>query len=646
MIKKETIEAILDAARIDEVVGEYVVLRKRGANMVGLCPFHNEKTPSFSVSPVKGIYKCFGCGKAGNALNFVMEHEHLSYPEGLRYLAKKYSIEIEEEKASPEEAINRDKRESLFVVSALAQSYFSEMLTESEEGKAIGKTYFEERGFTDDIIKKFQLGFSPSQRDAFSQHALAKGYSPEHLEATGLSIFHEGKPVDRFRGRVIFPIHNISSRVIGFGARILVASDRAPKYLNSPESDIYHKSNVLYGIHLARKAMAEKDNCYLVEGYTDVVSMHMAGVENVVASSGTSLTIEQIRLVRRYTPNITILYDGDTAGIKASFRGIDMILEEGMNVRIVLFPDKEDPDSFARKNRPAEVQEFIEKSARGFIDFKTSLLLRETGNDPVKRTALVKEIASTIAIVPDPLTRSAFARDCSARMNVDEQLLIHEINRMRKKHSEKKRPEEAQPEEGLPTEEYMSPEQYDPDDTEEFQEKDIVRLMMLYGAEEIEFEEEAEGKKRKVRMSAADYIIQEIQNDIEFENHSCKKIFDYYCEHRSRDEFPTDNSLTGHPDHEISHTAISMLHQSYTLSDHWLKHGIVIMTEDKKLNSAVRQAVLLLKLKKVEKKSKETLQLLKDAVSDEEMEGYQILYVQLDQIKREISKELGVVINK
>ena len=647
VIKQTTIENILETARIEDVVGDYVVLRKRGSNMVGLCPFHNEKTPSFSVSPSKGIYKCFGCGKAGNALNFVMEHERLTYPDALRYLAKKYNIEVEEERSTPEDAIVRDRRESLFVVSELAQKFFSEMLYESEEGKAVGKTYFDERGFTDETLKKFQLGWSPTQRDAFSQYALGKGYSRELLEATGLSVFHEDRPADRFRGRVVFPIHNLSGRVIGFGARILVTSDRAPKYLNSPETDIYHKSHVLYGLHLARKAMAEKDNCYLVEGYTDVISLHMAGIENVVASSGTSLTTEQIRLIHRYTPNITILYDGDPAGIKASFRGIDMILEEGMNVRIVLFPDGEDPDSFARKNRPAEVRDFIEKKARGFIDFKTSLLLGETGNDPVKRTALVKEIAETIAVVPDALTRSAFARDCSAKMSVDEQLLIHEINRMRRKLLEKKRAPGPEAEEVITETDYTAAQQIEAEDSEEFQEKDLIRLLILYGQNDVEFEEEFENKMRPVIMNAADYIIREIHDDIEFDNVACRKIFDFYRSHRDRDEFPATHSLTAHADPEISQAAIHLLHQPYTLSEHWKDtHGIVVVTEEKKLNVAIRQSVLRLKLKKIEKKGIEISEKLKNATTQEEEEELQILRIQLDQIKRLISGELGVIINR
>ncbi|MCK4408075.1 MAG: DNA primase, partial [Bacteroidales bacterium] len=401
MISPETISAIFETARIEEVIGDFVNIKKRGVNYIGLCPFHNEKTPSFTVSPSKGIYKCFGCGKGGNSVNFIMEHERYSYPEALKYLAKKYNIEIEEEEQTPEQLQALDEQEGLYFVSTFAQKYFTENLFKKDEGKAIGLTYFKERDFTESTIKKFQLGYGIDKWDDFTQQALSSGYKIDYLIKTGLTISKENKHYDRFRGRVLFPIHNLSGKVIGFGGRILSSEKSKAKYVNSPESDIYNKSKVLYGIYFSRNAIINKNNCFLVEGYTDVISLHQAGIENVVASSGTSLTTDQIKLIKRYTPNITILYDGDEAGVKASFRGIDMILEEGMNVRIVLFPEGEDPDSYARNNHASEVQEFISKKAEDFISFKTNLLIKETKNDPIKKAALIKEIVKTIALIPD-----------------------------------------------------------------------------------------------------------------------------------------------------------------------------------------------------------------------------------------------------
>ncbi|MBL4667710.1 MAG: DNA primase, partial [Flavobacteriales bacterium] len=397
MIPKQTIDEIFDAAIIEDVVGDFVPLKKRGANYLGNCPFHNEKTPSFTVSPAKGIYKCFGCGKAGNSVNFIMEHEHYSYPEALRFLANKFNIEIEEEELSPEQKDAADERESLYIVSNYAAKYFHKQLLDSDEGKAIGLSYFLERGFREDIIETFQLGYNPDGWTAFTDEAEKAGHNLKYLDKSGLTIVKGDKKFDRFKGRVMFPIHNLSGRVLGFGGRILQANDKAAKYLNSPESEIYHKSKVLYGIYTAKKAISKENICYLVEGYTDVISLYQSGVENVVSSSGTSLTEGQIRLVKRFTPNITILYDGDAAGIKASFRGIDMILQEGMNVRVVLFPDGEDPDSYAKAHTTEELKDYITTNAQDFIRFKTSVLIKDVGNDPIKKAELIKDIVASIA---------------------------------------------------------------------------------------------------------------------------------------------------------------------------------------------------------------------------------------------------------
>ncbi|HQS06790.1 MAG TPA: DNA primase, partial [Daejeonella sp.] len=402
MIPKDTVDKIIETSRIEEVVGDFVSLKRRGTSMIGLCPFHNEKTPSFHVSVGKGIFKCFGCGKGGDSVRFIMEHEKATYPEALRYLANKYSIEIAEVENTPEEQAVNDRRESLYIVSAWAAKFFQQQMLETDEGKSIGLSYFKERGFRDDIIKKFELGYSPDVWDALTQSAITEGYNIQFLEETGLTIRKENeKFYDRFRGRVMFPIHSFTGRVIGFGGRTLKTDKAVPKYVNSPESDIYHKSNVLYGLFFAKKSMRDEDNCYLVEGYADVLSVHQAGIENVVASSGTSLTIEQIRMIGRFTKNITILYDGDDAGIKASLRGLDMILEEGLNVKIVLFPDGDDPDSYVQKFGSAAFKSHIEGSKKDFILFKTSILLKDAGNDPIKRAGIIREVVESIAKIPD-----------------------------------------------------------------------------------------------------------------------------------------------------------------------------------------------------------------------------------------------------
>ena len=432
MIDQPTIDRILDAANIVDVVSEFVTLRKRGVNYVGLCPFHDDKTPSFYVSPAKNICKCFACGEGGTAVHFIMKHEQLSYFDALRYLAKKYNIEIHERELTDKEKQIRSDRESMLIVNAWAQKYFTTLLHEHIDGKTIGMRYFAERGFREDTIRKFQLGYSLEQRDALYQAALKSGYKKEYLEKTGLIIAYEdGRVNDRFRGRVIFPVHTLSGKVVAFGGRILKKEEKTAKYVNSPESEIYHKSNELYGIYFAKQAIVKADRCFLVEGYTDVISMHQSGVENVVASSGTALTHGQIRLIHRFTDNITVLYDGDAAGIKAAIRGIDLLLEEGMNVKVVLLPDGEDPDSFARSHSASEFAEFIKQNETDFVRFKTKLLLEEAGNDPVKRAALIGDIIRTIAIVPDNITRTIYIRECSAKMEIDEQVVLNEVNKIR-----------------------------------------------------------------------------------------------------------------------------------------------------------------------------------------------------------------------
>ena len=513
MIPKETIDKIFDTARVEEVVGDFVSLKRRGVNLLGNCPFHNEKTPSFTVSPTKGIYKCFGCGKGGNSVNFIMDHESLSYPDALRYLAKKYNIEIEEVQQSAEQLEIDSERESVFLVSAFAQKYFTEQLHHSPEGKAIGLSYFKERGFREDIIEKFQLGYSHAQWRAFTDTATEAGYKTDYMIRSGLTIKSEKqdapfndaeglqerkeKLFDRFSGRVMFPVHNISGRVIAFGGRILGTDKKVAKYINSPETEIYHKSNVLYGLYFAKKSIIAKDSCFLVEGYTDVISMFQAGVENVVASSGTSLTVEQIRLIHRYTKNITILYDGDNAGIKASFRGIDLILEEGMNVKVLLFPDGEDPDSYSKKVSSEELETFIKKNSVDFIRFKTGLLYEETKNDPIKKVELIHNIVETISLIPDAISRSVYVKECSRMMDMGEQILLTELNKLRRKklNALNEKSAKAEGENGANENEIAVEEkEIIVEDAIEFQERDIIRLLINFGNREIHFDVEDENE--------------------------------------------------------------------------------------------------------------------------------------------------------
>ncbi len=449
MIDQATIDRILDAAQIVDVVSEFVTLRRRGVNYIGLCPFHNEKTPSFSVSPSKGLCKCFSCGKGGNVVHFIMEHEQLSYYEALKWLARKYNIEVKERELTEEEKQASNLRESLFVVNQFASEYFQNVLYNVEEGQRIGMTYLRSRGFRDDIIKKFQLGYSTDNRDALARTAIEKGYKPEFLEKTGLCYRKDdGTLRDRFWGRVIFPVHTLSGKVVAFGGRVLNAATKnvQMKYVNSPESEIYHKSRELYGIYFAKQAMVRQDRCFLVEGYTDVISMHQSGIENVVASSGTALTSDQIRLIHRFTNNITVLYDGDGAGIKASIRGIDMLLEEGMNVKVCLLPDGDDPDSFARKHNATEYQAYINDYEVDFIRFKTDLLIEEAGKDPIKKANLITSIVKSISVIPDSITRNVYIRECSEMLRMEERVLVNAVGKLKEQADENRKKEEQRKE--------------------------------------------------------------------------------------------------------------------------------------------------------------------------------------------------------
>ena len=458
MIDQLTIDRIMDAARIEEVVGEFVTLRKRGINYTGLCPFHDEKTPSFSVSPTRGICKCFSCGKGGNVVHFIMEHEQLSYYDALKWLARKYNIEVIEKELNPEEQQVRNDRESMFILNEFARDYYVRTLHEHIDGKSIGLGYFKERGFREDIIRKYQLGFSLDQRNEFSKEAIRKGYTKEFLLKTGLSLANDqGELHDRYRARVMFPVHTLSGKVVAFGGRILKKDEKSAKYVNSPESEIYHKSNELYGIYFAKQSIAKNDRCFLVEGYTDVISMHQAGIENVVSSSGTALTHGQIRMIHRFTKNVTVLYDGDAAGIKASLKGINLLLEEGLNIKVLLLPDGEDPDSFAKKHSSTDFINYLKDNETDFIRFKTEILLKDAGNDPIKRAGLIQDLVESISLIADDITRSVYIKECSRQLDFDESLLHTEVNKKRYNQLQREQQKKVAVQNGLPTADRRNP---------------------------------------------------------------------------------------------------------------------------------------------------------------------------------------------
>lgn len=641
MIRKETVDRILESALIDEVVGDFVQLKKRGANLLGVCPFHDEKTPSFTVSPAKGIYKCFGCGKAGNSVNFIMEHEKYSYPEALRYLAKKYSIEVEEdETVSDEDKERYDHRESLLIVSDFARKYYTGVLWETEEGQNIGLSYFKERGFREEVIKKFELGYSLNEWDGLTKKATESGYLRELLEETGLSIRNEEKnsSYDRFRGRVMFPIHNLSGRVIGFGGRILKTDPKSPKYVNSPESEIYHKSDVLYGAYFAKKAIRDQDNCFLVEGYTDVVSLHQSGIENVVASSGTSLTSGQIRLIARFTKNITILFDGDTAGVKASLRGMDMILEEGLNVKIVLFPEGHDPDSYVKSVGGAAFSRYIADNQKDFILFKTGLLLDEVKNDPIRKAQLIYEIVETIAKIPDQIKAALFIKECSVLMDVEERILVSEYNKVRRKQTRREHNQEELQMPEIDIEHVIQKPSFS--ESDEIQERDIIRLLLSYG-HELNWSKDVEED-----VSIARYILEHLDN-IEFGNAAYQKIVSLYTRELNEGRSPDEKFFLNHEDSELREVSAGIVSTPYSLSENWEKrHGIYVTSEEQLLRAAVENSLTHLKMRKVIRLIEMNKQNLKEAEAEDDQRKYMDIHIQLTALKIQLSKELGAVILK
>lgn len=648
MIPRDTIMNIIDAARIEEVVGEFVSLKKRGANLIGVCPFHKEKTPSFIVSPAKGIFKCFGCGKAGDSVRFIMEHEHYSYPEALRFLAQKYGIIIEEKEQSPEEIVAQNERERMFNINSFAQQYFSDTMKNHDEGLAIGMSYFRERGFRDAIINKFQLGYCLNQRDAFIQHALKNGYSKELLLKIGLASGNEERMYDKYQGRVIFPIHNLTGKVIGFGARFLGSDKTKAKYLNSPESEIYNKSQTLYGIYFAKNEISRLDNCILVEGYADVLSMHQAGIENTVASSGTSLTTEQIRMISRYTKNVTMLYDGDNAGIHAALRGTDMILEEGMNVRIVVLPPDEDPDSFVQKNPIEEVRAYIDNNATDFISFKTKLLLKDAANDPIKRAEVLKDIVKSISLIPDAIYRASYVRECSRLMEVPEQSLTNELNKLLRAKFRKNN--NIEPEQEIVHEEIKSEPQTPVEDVLPlgyYQERELVRLLMMYGNKDITLDDVDEnGNPVLYKISVASFIIDDLKNDdLLFKNEVHNIIFNIFDKALDEDDIPDEHYFVSHEDTRIAELAANLLSTPYKL-DNWSEKEINVKVEEDVLQKSVVTSLLRFKDMIIDDKRND---LIKELMETHDVDDQMILLAKkkrLDDLRIKINRELGIVIAK
>ena len=690
MIDQATIDRILDAAQITDVVSDFVTLRKRGVNYVGLCPFHDDKTPSFYVSPAKGLCKCFACGKGGNAVHFIMEHEQMSYPEALKYLAKKYGIEIKERELSSEEKMVQSERESLFIVNNFARDYFQNILRNHVDGRSIGMAYFRSRGFRDDIIEKFQLGYCTESHDALAQEALKKGYKKEYLVKTGLCYETDDHRLrDRFWGRVIFPVHTLSGKVVAFGGRVLASATKGVKvkYVNSPESEIYHKSNELYGIYFAKQAIVKQDRCFLVEGYTDVISMHQSGIENVVASSGTALTPGQIRMIHRFTNNITVLYDGDMAGIKASIRGIDMLLEEGMNIKVCLLPDGDDPDSFARKHNATEFQAFIQEHETDFIRFKTNLLLEDAGKDPIKRAELIGNLVQSISIIPEAIVRDVYIKECAQLLHVEDKLLVSEVAKRREVQAEKQAervererrsaaasaanaaagigdntgnvpldtttaqppvantenfpPELSVP---FPPEEYVS---FIPQEGKEGQEfykyeRLILQMVVRYGEKVMCNATDEEGKE--IPITVTEYITNDLKEDeLAFHNPLHRQILSEAAERIHNEGFIAERYFVAHPDPVISKLSVELISNRYQLSKYHSKSQKIV-TDEERLYELVPFLMINFKYAIVSEELKHIMFALQDpTVANDEEKCNSIMkrYNELREVKSIMAKRLG-----
>lgn len=682
-IPEETVERIRQASDILEVINDFVSLKKRGSNYIACCPFHNEKTPSFNVNPVRQIYKCFGCGKAGDSVRFVMDIENIGYGEALRYLAKKYGVEIEEQEQTPEELLRQNERESLLIALNFAKTYFQELMQKTDEGKSIGLSYFRERGFTNPTIDAFELGYSLDQWDGLLQEGIKRGYNPDMLEKAGLILRKDAegggkaKTFDRFRGRVMFPIHNVSGRVIAFGARILKTDKNQPKYLNSPETAVYHKSQVLYGIYQAKQAIRQEDVCFLTEGYTDVISLHQAGIKNVVASSGTSLTTEQIRLVARFTPNITILYDGDAAGIKAALRGLDMVLEEGLNLRLLLLPDGEDPDSYVHKVGAEAFKAYIKQHSQDFIDFKASRWLTEAGDDPLKRAEGISDVCASITRIPDPLKRQTLSQRVAQVFHVSEQSVISEINRLLRKQQEQGRKEterqqqrteatnrQAPPPQPATTDDINAllnslsesdgelPDIVVPDAPFEpatqpktvhtplaHQEAECIRLLMNYGARELE-----------PGITLCQYVLSEL-HEVDFQTAPYNLILTLYREAYVKGDILLASDFLNQrvsSEQAIQEQAIHMTTPRYEISDGWQKHEIFVPSEEEIgiLADAAYRNILRIKKMLAEQRMSQLQAQMRDAsITTDEADRLMVEFMGMKRVDMEISRLLGTVIS-
>ena len=670
MISQETKNRILDATRIEEVIGDFVSLKKRGANHIGCCPFHNEKTPSFYVSPSKGIYKCFGCGEAGDAVTFLMKHEHYTYPEALQWLARKYNITIEEERLTEEQQQKRSERDALFHVSEFAEKYFVDCMMNTEMGRAVGLGYFHERGLTDEIIKKFGLGYSPDEWQAFTDHALKSGYSKEVLEKTGLTIVKEdGKMYDRFRGRVTFPIYSISGRVLGFSCRILSKEKQAAKYVNSPDSEIYNKGHILYGLFQARNAISRADRCYLVEGNLDVVSMHQSGVENTVASCGTSLTVEQVRLIKRYTPNVTIVYDSDAAGIKATQRAANILFEEGMRVRCVLFPDGDDPDSYAQRNGSTALQDYLARHEENFIMYKARITSEEIKRDPIRKAELVQQIVNSIALVPDLLERSEYIQQCSSLFAVTEQTLANNVAKAITQHKQqqwKEQQRQQQAADGQAVEPQATPDgqgggeplpvqppaphQSDLQSLNpaEAQERNLISVLIRNGADTINWTfNTPDGQEVSQPMPVASIIVSTVHSaGLSFANPLYQKVFDRCLEALRQEEIVSAKQFAASDDAEIRDLAISLMVEPYAISERWLSDkGIATPSEQQRLPNDVKDSLLHFRLKKIEDEMADCLQRMRVEEDEESRLALVERYGQLLNIKNAIGRDLRIIIS-
>ena len=656
MISKSTIDTVFETARVEEVIGDFVQLKRAGSNFKGLSPFSDERSPSFMVSPAKGIWKDFSSGKGGNAVAFLMEHSHFTYPEAIRYLAKKYNIEIEETEQTDEEKANTDVRESMYLVSEFAKDYFQNILLHSDEGKAIGLSYFKERGFTNETIKKFVLGYSPETWDAFTKEALGKGYKLEFLESTGLTIPKEDRPFDRFKGRVMFPIQSMSGRILGFGGRILGNDKKAAKYLNSPDSDIYHKSKVLYGIYQAKQAIAKQNNCYLVEGYTDVIQFNQAGIENVVASSGTALTPDQIRLINRLTKNITVLFDGDAAGLRASIRGIDLILEEGMNVKVCAFPDGEDPDSFAKKTPYEELVEYLEENSKDFIQFKASMLMNDAKNDPIKKADLIRDMVVSISKIPDRIQREIYIQECSRIMDISEQVLVSTLAQLVKKDILDIGKKQKQEQKAFEVVKNEAPIQIEKVDILYRLERKIIEILLLYGNKTEEFEDvllktNEEGDIENVIEKKECKVYQRIylslqEDEVELANPLFRDIYNNLINYYHQNENFSIEQYLMHLQPEFAQEVTDILMEDERVILHnWEGQNIFPKTKHDSISQYVTETILSMRWYLVDRIIEE----IKGSISSEpDSDNREPLSMAMDYYKliNSFSKKLGRVMSR